>query len=310
MNTRASLRLAPQDKLVLHPQFARYMAGERVYPVGIEISPSGVCQASCDFCFYANTGELGSHRKVFLEKERTLRFLEECYRLDIKAITWTGGGDPSLHPDIEDLVFETSLWDMQQGMFTNALAKPSYDPSLLSWVRVTMTDKPYKPECIKPLRAAKTLGFAFNYAGSQDTDYLWKTLHLAEDVMADYVQVRPALAFHGQTVDIEPPSIQHPLLHVTDYKFQDARVKHGYSQCEGYHFVPFLWEDGNVDVCGYMRKHEGYTLGNIYKDSLKDILDRAPASVPVIEQCQVCCKNHEINKLIAASRKVEDRNFP
>ena len=73
-------RFDPQAKLALHPQFASYMRGEKVYPVGIEISPSGVCQASCDFCFYANTGELGSHRNVFLSDYTLKAVLHEASR--------------------------------------------------------------------------------------------------------------------------------------------------------------------------------------------------------------------------------------
>jgi MoaA/NifB/PqqE/SkfB family radical SAM enzyme len=309
-NLHAASRLAPQPKLALHPQFAAHMAGRRVYPVNIEISPSGVCQASCDFCFYANTGELGEHRKVFLHPGRLDIVLRDAAMLGVKSITWTGGGEPSLHPQIASAVAKASLYGLQQGMFTNALSMPRYDPYRLAWVRVTMTDKPYKPECIRPLRNAKTLGFAFNYAGPQDRAYLIETLGLAASLNADYVQVRPALAFHGQTIDIEPPDIDHPLLHVTGYKFEDAKHKHGYATCEAYHFSPFIWEDGNLDVCAYNRKHEGYTLGNVYNDSLKDILDRAPQSVPVHAGCQVCCKLHEMNKLIHESRRLEDVNFP
>lgn len=309
MNEHAASRLAPQDKLALHPQLGRHLAGQKVYPVGLEISPSGTCQASCDFCFYAG-GELGEHRKVFLQKERLFGLFEEMRDLGCKAVTWTGGGEPSLHPAINDLVWACADYDLEQGMFTNALSGPRYEPSLLSWVRVTMTDKPYRVDVIERLRACKTLGFAFNYKGPEDDGYLRATLELAGRVKADYVQVRPALAFHGQTVDIEPPKIDHPLLHVTGYKFEDARVPHGYDRCEGYHFVPFLWEDGNLDVCAYMRRHPGYTLGNIYKDSLKDIMDRAPAFVPVRSRCQVCCKNHEINKLVHRLRGVENGNFP
>jgi sulfatase maturation enzyme AslB (radical SAM superfamily) len=304
------MRFDPSGKLALHPQFSAYMRGEHVYPINVEISPCGICQASCEFCFYANTGELGSHRNVMLEYSVVKTLIADCYHMGVKSITWTGGGEPSLCPAIEEMVKWVRLLDLEQGMFTNALAMPQYDPSLLSWIRVTMTDKPYKPDCIKPLRAAKTLGFAFNYAGTQDDDYLRETLALAESVKADYVQVRPALAFHGQTVNITPPAIEHPLLQVTEYKFEDAKKPHGYSTCEGYHFVPFIWENGDVDVCAYMRKHEGYRLGNIYKDSLKDILDRAPHSVPVHTNCQVCCKNHEINKAVHHARQIQDRNFP
>ena len=260
-------------------------------------------------CFYAH-GDLGSHRKVFLETDRTLRLIDELAELRVKSISWTGGGEPSLHPHIGRIVDHAHATGIQQGMFTNALAAPRFDPSLLEWIRVTMTDKPYRAEHIKALRPAKALGFAVNYSGSSDDDYLWETLHLAEDVQADYVQVRPALKFHGETVDIDPPKIEHPLLHVTDYKFREAKQKHFYSQCEAFHTVPFIWEDGNVDVCSYNRKTPGYTLGNLYEKSLKDILDAAPDSVPVHEGCQVACRLHEINSAIHRSRALEDGNFP
>jgi MoaA/NifB/PqqE/SkfB family radical SAM enzyme len=303
----------PQLKLAMAPQFAAHMAGEKVYPIGIEISPSGVCQASCDFCFYANTGELGNHRKVFLELQRSMGLLNECRKLGIKAVTWTGGGEPTLHPQFAALVDWAFANEIQQGLFTNALTWPQYDVTCLQWIRVTMTDKPYKVDCIKPLRACKTLGFAFNYAGPQDDSYLFETLGLAQHVQADYVQVRPALKFHGETVDIAPPAFTHPLMQVTEYKFEEAKVPHGthYKTCEAYHVLtPFVWENADVDVCAYMRKHDGYRLGNLYKQSLKEILDSAPASVPVHKNCQTCCKLHEANLMIHRAREVEDESFP
>ena len=305
------MRFAPPLKLALHPQYAAQVRGERVYPINVEISPSGACNASCNFCFYANTGELGDHRKVFLDEKVLGNLLIDCREeLNVKSVSWTGGGDPSLYPEIREAVELASELGLKQGMFTNCLARPKYDPRLLDWVRVTMTDRPYRADYIKELRSAKTLGFAFNYSGPADDDYLRETLSVAEDVMADYVQVRPALKFHGQTVDIAPPAFTHPLMQVTHYKFDDAKRPHGYKTCEAYHLTPFIWEDGNVDVCSYMRKHEGYTLGNLYKDSLRTILDRAPKDVPVHDQCQVCCRNHEYNKAIHQARTLEDKDFP
>lgn len=310
MNPTAESRLNPRLKLALHSQFADVVAGRRTYPINVEISPCGVCQASCRGCWYAHTDELEGHRKVFLKAEVLIGLLWQCSDLGVKSVSWTGGGEPSLYPDIKEAVAFTASCGLEQGMFTNALAMPRYDPSLLRWIRVTMTDKPYKVDCIKPLRAAQALGFAFNYGGPHDDAYLWETLGIAEQVDADYVQVRPELKWHGDTVDIEPPRIVHPLLHVTGYKFEEAKKKHGYAECVGYHLVPFVWEDGNVDACAYMRRYEGYTLGNLYRNTLKEILDDAPDFVSVHPGCQVCCRNHEINSAVHAARRLEDVNFP
>jgi cyclic pyranopterin phosphate synthase len=305
------MRFSPQDKLALHPQLAEHMAGRRVYPVGIEISPSGVCQAHCPQCFYSN-GDLGGFRKVFLDKYVLAQLLCDAKAIGVKAITWTGGGDPSLYPDVEKIVQHTAGLGLDQGMFTNALAMPRFDPSLLQWIRVTMTDRPYKPDCIRALRPCKTLGFAFNYRGAkEDGAYLLETLRLAEEVGANYVHCRPALKFHGETTTIEPPSFTHPLMIVADYKFEEAKRKHPYKRCEGFHMVPFIFEDGSVNTCSYMRLHgPTFVLGNIYKDSLKDILDRAPPFVPVHENCQVACKLNEINVMIDRLKSLEDIHFP
>lgn len=310
-NARAALRLAPAEKVVTHRQFADHLAGKKVYPIGVEISPSGWCQATCDSCWWAS-GALGNHRKVFLDTTRALDLMWEFAALGVRSVSWTGGGEPSLHPDIGKLVGECHAAGLEQGMFTNALAAPRFDPALLEWVRVTMTDKPYRPEHIRALRPAKALGFAFNYTGQRDDEYLRETLHLAEDVGADYVQLRPALVPHGATVDIEPPAIDHPLLFVTEDKFTEARKKHSYSRCEAYHLVPFLWETGEVMVCPYMRTraHEGYALGNVYEKRFKQIMDEAPPSVPVHEGCQVACKLNSMNTLIARCRELKDVNFP
>jgi hypothetical protein len=261
-------------------------------------------------CWYAE-GSAGSHRKKILLQDRLFHLLDEAAMLGMKAITWTGGGDPSLHPKIGAAVEQTHFLQMAQGMFTNALGHVNYDPSLLNWIRITMTDKPYKIEHIKRLRACPTLGFAFNYKGPQDDAYLRETLEVADQVQADYVQVRPALLHQGKTVDIKPPThIQHPLLFITDYKFEEAKKPHGYTRCEGYHFLPFVWENGEVTVCAYMREYEGYFLGNLYKNSLKNILDHAPPFVNVTKPCQICCKLNETNIAIHRARALVDVEFP
>ncbi len=314
MNTRAALRLAPADKIVTHPQFADHLAGKRVYPVGVEVSPSGACTASCDFCFYSN-GNLGNHRKIFLDTARAIKLLGEFADLGVKSVSWTGGGEPSLHPEIGELVNFAAQVGLQQGIFTNSLAAPRFDPAKMEWIRVTMTDKPYKPEHIKRLRTTKNLSFAFNYDGSKASyDYLWETLHLAEDVGADYVQARPALRFHGETVDIEPPNMVHPMLFITEDKFRDAKKKHSYCRCEAWKFVPFIWETGEVHVCSYVRpiaaEGGGYALGDIYKQTFREIMDNAPECVAVRSDCQVACKLNTMNETVHRARALQDVNFP
>ena len=58
-----------------------------------------------------------------------------------------------------------------------------------------------------------------------------------------------------------------------------------------------------------MRGIEGYNLGNIYEDRFEDIFENFPNSVEVRKTCQICCKNHEINKLINTAMNIKDGDF-
>lgn len=306
-----SNRFAPQVKLASHPNLAQFLNEARTYPINIEVSPCHVCSATCPWCFYAGTHEKMTPKST-LDQKVGIDMIREAGLMGVKALTWTGGGEPTLHPYFSEFSNEAVRFGLQQGLFTNALTKPKYQPGNFEWIRVSNTDKPFKPEIIKQLRGARTLGLMVNYVG--DDGEIEKALEVAYQVDADYVQVRPALNLNGLVTDRPIPLIKDPKLVVTDYKFEDQGKRHSYDKCYGYHFVPFIWHNGDVDVCGYHRgkgrvKDGGFTIGNLHERSLSEIVARNPESVPVIDSCQVCCKNNEINKLVNLAIKVGDRDF-
>lgn len=288
----------PQLKLTIHKQFSDYLSGLSVYPINIEISPSGVCDARCSWCFYAK-----SRGSKFINTERLVEFLHEAHKHS-KAVTWTGGGEPTLHPHFDILVRECEL---DQGLITNGLKIPKYSPERMSWIRVSKTEQSWNKESLRVMRQCRKLGMCINYTG--DENVVEEALRVAYEVEADYVQVRPALLSGGKTVDIEPPKIADKKLLITKYKFDDARVPRNYTRCVGYHFAPFLWEDGRLDVCGYMRGQDEYHIGSIFDKSYTELFSDLPRSVPVSKECQICCKNHEINKLVCDAQDIEDSNF-
>lgn len=301
-------RFSPQAKLVQHRQFSDFISGKKVYPINIEVCPTHVCQAKCPWCFYAGTHlKMGPDSIMDFGVATTL--IDDMSVLSVSALTWSGGGEPTLHPKFGDLVTRAHDAGLKQGLFTNALSPPKYRPEILEWIRCSNTDRPWNENVLKELRQkAKVLGMALNYVG--DDAAVYAALEVGERCKVDYVQVRQALNLRGHVTTRRPPEIDHPLMMMTTYKFDDSANPHGYSDCYGYNFVPFIWHDGDVDVCGYHR-HKGhpYTLGNLHKSGLKSIIDAAPRHVPVCGTCQVCCKNHEANKITNAAVNVKDAHF-
>ena len=110
------------------------------------------------------------------------------------------------------------------------------------------------------------------------------------------------------------PKITHRLLTITNYKFLgmgDGRI---YDLCEAFHFVPFIWQDGRVDICAYHRTEPDYRLGNLFdpgeKGTFKYIMDHAPKNIKVASNCQVVCKLHEMNSILQLRKGLKDINFP
>ena len=307
MNNDTIDRFNPQAKLASQENFLKFLKGEKVYPINIEISLSHTCNAHCSWCFYTNTHV--AKKEGMMDKDILFQLVQDLSELGIKAISWTGGGEPTLHPDFSEVVDLTDSLGIKQGLFTNALLKAEYDPAKFEWIRISNTDKDWNIKNIEYLRSkAKVLGLAYNYSGNDKE--VKDALEIGNDIKVDYVQVRQALNLRGYVTERKPPEINDPLLFITKYKFDNSSNPHGYSKCYGFNFVPFVWYNGNVDVCGYMNKHgKPYTLGNLKEKRVKQIFDESPRHVPVVGTCQVCCKNHEINKLINNAMELKDKEF-
>ena len=294
-----NMEFNPQAKIVKHPELLKYLNGYQIVPINIEVSTCGFCNASCPWCFYSN-----EQLKKNLDTDIISKFLLDVELFGVKAITFTGGGEPTLHPDFNKII---ALTNMDKGLITNALKIPKFDPTIFSWIRVSKTDKELNLESLKILRECRKIGICINYTG--DEDELKRILEVAYKIDVDYVQVRPALNMNGEKTFIKVPSITDSKLLITEYKFEEAKKDREYKKCEGFHFVPFLWEDGRLDVCAYMRFNQEYNIGNIYENTFEELLVNFKPFVKVSKQCQICCKNHEINKMIFNLRNIDDVNF-
>jgi len=300
-------RFKPFLKPCLHKELADYINGLKVMPVNVEISLTGLCNAKCDWCFYTDEKTRDSLRYLSVDK-----LLHELSDLEVKAVTWTGGGEPTMHKDFKDIAELTKYLGLKQGLITNGLKKVDYDPTLFEWIRVSKTNKDIDEANLYKLRECKTLGLAINYEG--DYEEVNSVLNIGKRVGVDYVQVRPVLNTKGEITEQSMYGLNHhvtedPLLIISDYKFEDAQMKHQYDTCEAFHLTPFIWEDGAVTVCGYMKGNPDYHLGNIYDHSFGNIMRSAPDYVAVDDKCQVCCKPHELNKIIHELKNIEDVDF-
>jgi MoaA/NifB/PqqE/SkfB family radical SAM enzyme len=237
---------AAQAKMLWHmDRLAAWHGGRDPFPVLIEINPTAHCNEACRWCISGNTHltnpamtpaeradrareieqnpALSDHpeRKRGLVFDDLNRFLLEARAMGLKAITWSGGGEPTTYSRFPDAVVAAAAAGLEQGLMTNGLYPSAYVPVLgthLRWLRVsldTLDEAKYafhkrtggfravlrniEQVVSYPVR----VGINMNLA-PWNVDELRAMAEWSRDVGADYFQVRPTLGLPFEMRDNEP----------------------------------------------------------------------------------------------------------
>ncbi|CCO23458.1 radical SAM protein [Maridesulfovibrio hydrothermalis] len=86
-----------QEKLDSLPR----TSGEVKAPVHIRIKPTNICNHSCSYCAYRDDNlQLGQDMviKDKIPADKMAEIVEDCIEMDVKAVTFSGGGEPFCYP--------------------------------------------------------------------------------------------------------------------------------------------------------------------------------------------------------------------
>lgn len=125
-------------KLHLHPgRVAKWLEGQSVYPIYMEISPSGACNHRCVFC----TMDFMGYKPRLLDADMLQTRLKEFGTLGVKSIMFAGEGEPLLHKDIGAFAQTAHKSGIDVSFTTNAVLLRSELVSQLlpvtSWIKVS-----------------------------------------------------------------------------------------------------------------------------------------------------------------------------
>lgn len=315
----------PREKLLRHPlALASFVEDDwTAPPVGVEISPTNDCNAKCPWCFYVSGEYKQRHSKDEMAWSDMLFLIDDIAEMGVKSITWTGGGDPSVYSFIDEAIDYASLAGISQGIFTNGY-KPLAHPELLQWIRITVTEKYVITKHVAEYAEKTKVGVNFNLC-AENEQHLRSMCVQAKAAGVHYFQVRPALADRAelqQRIEVPTWLTQYDSdsfkVVLTGYKWEDYLQPHGYPICHGHRLVPFIWHNGDVAACAYHFGKPEFTFGNIVKDGgfskvWESKRRHGMRNIPVVHDCQHCCKLHEVNKSLATLRgervTVADEDF-
>lgn len=134
------------DMKIFHhiDRIEKFMNGERPAPIYIRIKPTNICNQRCYYCGYADDYIFDGRevsRRESIPWEILKRTLYEMREMGVKAVTYSGGGDPLCYSHIGEALELTERLGLDYSMITNGQALDGKAAKILGrskWVRISL----------------------------------------------------------------------------------------------------------------------------------------------------------------------------
>ena len=148
MNTLTKLKnyKVYSDLKVFHyPKFIRNLTSGTNSPLHVRIKPTNICNHKCYYCSYTNPKQtLGKDmvKTDFIPYEKMMETIEDLINMDVKAVTFSGGGEPTCYPYLSEVLQRLSKSKVKFAMLTNGALLSGKVAELFSkygsWVRISI----------------------------------------------------------------------------------------------------------------------------------------------------------------------------
>jgi len=281
-----------------------------IYPIYVEVSPSGFCNHRCRFCALDYIAYQKRSINANLFKER----LFEMSKLGVKSIMYAGEGEPLLHNNISEIIDETQKNGIDVAITTNGvLLSQSLSENILShveWIKVSinagtadtyayihLTKTSDFEKVINNLSMAVKLKRLNHYPivlGMQmvllpeNHHEAFTLAKLAKDIGVDYIVIKP-FSQHLYSKNNHYSKISYQkyyrlsdeLEELNDNSFNvifrletmkkwDKNSK-PYTHCLALPFWSYIDAGGNVWGCSAYLENEKFRYGNIYENTFQEI---------------------------------------
>lgn len=300
-------------KIFHYPDKIEAMKNKKVTaPIYIRIKPTNRCNNNCFYCSYNpkfSSIHSSSDRNDEIPRAKMLEILRDIKNMGVKAVTFSGGGEPLVHPNIAEILQKTLDSKIRLSMITNGLAlkgKPAEILRKADWVRISLDyhnatlfniirnrPKGCFYETIENLkRFAKTknkdcdLGVNcvvhhLNYK------HLYQIAKLCKKIGVDNLRFAPVwkknfLEYHKIFKDeaikqierakkLQDESISIGSTYERYFEGNTGGEKRGYSRCFYMEMVPVIAADQNVYTCHNNAYEPGGKIGSIKNQSFKKL---------------------------------------
>jgi radical SAM protein with 4Fe4S-binding SPASM domain len=299
-------------------------------PITVSFTLTDKCNNKCPRCM-----EVSGRNPCFPSMKDPEIRIAQIAESNAKAITFSGGGEPLLHPQAVETMAIAKTLGLEVGLVTNAslLNKTKADKlsKICTWIKISLdasNPQEYTSTHGMPKQAFQVVvdnilylarhkkkcivGVAY-LVGENTKDGVMSSARFWRDKGVNYLNFRPFQGDKYDYMDLISATKKYETdsfkIVWKDYKFSDW-WNITYKKCYFQYLYPLVNCDGYVYPCCDMRGKKEYRFGNYYKDSLVDIFKRKRKPLYGFKDCIENCIGHGCNKLLSdVYTKKIDQNF-
>lgn len=329
------------NKIFLHSSKLRVLLSENIfdntYPITVELTLTNSCNLNCIFC---SDKKLRTREGIneTLSIETLGKLFKELSCGGTKGIVLEGGGEPTLHPCFENIVYEAKNNGLAVGLITNGTSILS-DSVLkqFEWVRVSLDASNREEYCklkgkdlftyvlqnIRQYRKnTKVLGIGYVATKDNLNDIESFIMHM-RSLNVNYVQIRPVVdcpELYPEKVDLTYLKIfETNRFEVIVDGMKENSLKGNFSlPCRANSLTSIITGEGNVYICGRLNIYKWiHPIGNIKTSSFHSIWngDERRKQLNLLNNNKFCenicpqCRISKFNALVASVKKINSINF-
>ena len=342
--------LYSQNKALWHSdRLDALRKGETPKPVHVQLILSDLCNQDCHFCAYRMSAGLSTelfktekthnpNRKMPTEK--AIEILDDCAEMGVKAIQFTGGGEPTVHKDCLEIFAHAQKLGLQTALVTNGIKLDPTHPAIqnMTWIRISI-DAGCEETYMSVRRVTKAhwaklwnnIGELQHYDGVLGAGFVITPDNYTEIPMLakrcklfGINNMRVGAVFSSEGIDYYHGDIERitEVINKTKHYYDDdgfevidlfgrrlSDLEHGtpdHSFCGYQYFTLYIGGDMNVYRCCTTAYTLRGKLGSLRNARFRDIkLDYEPFDARKCNFCQFLGQNQAINELIEKPTHVD-----
>lgn len=293
----------------------------KIQPATIHLAPTDNCNLSCEWCSVKNRkgNELGVENCKAILSKYTL--------LGIKSVEITGGGEPLLHGDIEEIIrFAKEELLLSVGLITNGIQLPEIDQldaftRGLKWMRVSLSGLDFnlkeKYLDIAPNYLRTSIGCSYVFTRRTTAKTLVDIQEVAKHLGSEYVRIVPncytAKEIEWTRREWQNHKMRKRLENAVPPFFLQIKDYNVPPMCYWRYIKPFVNSDGFIYHCstaslfaGYFPKH--WRVSH-WSEAIR-IYDGEPKPFDT-SKCKLCFygQQNEVLDSLLKARFVKDKEF-